>query len=443
MNSSEYIEQQRKEYALYVLESRALPSIADGLKKAARRVLWVGKDCNKYKTASLAGATMPIHPHQEPSGVINTLTAPFGNNLPLFTGYGAFGTLLDPQSYGAARYTSVKVSNFTKDVIFADIDLVELIDNYDQTLKEVKHFLPLIPIVLLNPSKGIAVGFATNILPRSLEDIINAQIDCLNDNSVDEVMPEFYPFNSKAIKQVSDNEWEFCGGFRRMNSFEIQITDIPYSTTYEKVVNTLNKTLESGYIKDYDDNSSDKIDIIVKFHRGFLNKTTDDKILKDLGLIGTVKENITILDFDGAKVLDSNNFSDIIIKFTTWRLKYYKKRYERLIKEVISNITRCEDILKAIDGELGKHAPTFANRTEMKRYIVALGITNVDYIADLPLYRYTKAERDKVDNDLNNQLKTKVEMEQIIDSPDMQKELYIKELKGILSNYKKGKYNNI
>ncbi len=106
---SGYVKEQRREYSLYTLQSRAIPHAADGLKAAARRVLWTARDGHKYKSATLAGATMPIHPHASPDSAINTLAAPYSNNLPLLKGYGAFGTLLNPTAYGATRYTSVSV----------------------------------------------------------------------------------------------------------------------------------------------------------------------------------------------------------------------------------------------------------------------------------------------------------------------------------------------
>jgi DNA gyrase/topoisomerase IV subunit A len=139
---SDYINNKRREYSLYVLQSRAIPSLADGLKVSARRVLWTARDGKKYKSATLAGLTMPLHPHAPPEGTVNALAAPFINNKPLLDGYGAFGTLLNPNAFGAARYTSVKLSEFAKKVVFVDIDIIPMIDNYDSTQLEPKHFCP-------------------------------------------------------------------------------------------------------------------------------------------------------------------------------------------------------------------------------------------------------------------------------------------------------------
>ena len=441
--SSEYIEQQRKNYAIYVIQNRALVSICDGLKTGARRVLWVARKGDKEKTATLAGATMPIHPHKEPSGVINTLSAPYGNNVTLFDGYGAFGTLLAPNSYGQPRYTSVKVSNFTKDVVFADIELVEMIDNYDQSSKEPKNFLPLIPLSLLNPSDGIAVGFASTILPRSLSDIIKSQIAYLSGKTVSNVMPEFYPFDSKAYERGKDGRWHFKVDIKRLNSFEVEITKMPYGSSYTKIVNTLNKLLDSGTIRDYEDGSSDDISIIVKFPRGHLDKKTDTQLQTMLNLSSKVSENLNMLDFNGIKVLINLEYPKIIEKFTKWRLKYYKIRYKRLLKMQEITSQKYKDILLAIKENTGKIAPTLPNRVALKIFLKDIGVVNIDYIADLPIYRFTVEERDKVEKLLDSSLKIEKEMTEIINSPDRLKGIYINELKNIQTNFKKGKYNGI
>ena len=285
MKTSEYVNKERRDYSLYVLQSRAIPHVADGLKAAARRVLWTAKDGKPYKSATLAGATMPIHPHQSPEGAVNTLAAPFGNNIPLLHGTGAFGTLLTPTAYGAARYTKVTVSEFTKDVVFRDIEIIPTQENYDGTLEEPKHFLPLIPIVLLNPQDGIAVGFASSILPRSLPNIINAQIAYLSGNDFYEELPELTPIKQKAFDWVETGsgsyKYTFLGEVERINSFNVRVTNLPYGLTHEKYIDRLNKMEEEGTIQEYTDNSRDTYDIEIRLKKGALNH---DPLSNETGL---------------------------------------------------------------------------------------------------------------------------------------------------------------
>lgn len=437
--SSAYIENERKTYALYVLANRALPSISDGLKVAARRVIWTGKDGKKYKTASLAGATMPIHPHSAPDGVINSITGEFLNNIPLFKGSGAFGSRLAPNTSASPRYTSIQLSKFTNDVILKDLDLVEMIDNYDQTLKEPKNFLPLVPVVLLNPTDGIGVGFACSILPRNLKDIITSQLQVLTNKPITLVYPEFTPFESKSSELLSDEKWVFRTTFERLSSFEIKVTKLQYGTTYDKFINTLNKLEESGYIKDYIDSSSDNINIVIKFPRGYLNSVEDNIIIKKLGLVTHVGENLTILDFSGNKVI-TPTYDSVIESFTSYRLSFYVKRYERLLSLLDIDIQKYRDIILAIANNIGQVSIKISDRAELKEYLEKIGIVNLDYIADLPIYKFTIKEKEKIELKLTEALVTHSEYVDIISDKDKQVKIYISELKEVLSTYNKGLY---
>jgi len=437
MRGSEYVNEQRREYSLYVLQSRAIPSIADGLKAAGRRVLWTAKDGKKHKSATLAGATMPIHPHASPEGAINTLAAPYGNNIPLLHGDGAFGTLLNPTAYGAARYTSVKVSQFTKEVVFADIDIVPLQENYDGTLDEPVHFLPLVPVALLNPSEGIAVGFASTILPRSLEDIIGDQIKHLQGKRFKEKAPNFYPTSNEAIR-VEDNKWEFYGEAEELNSTTLRITRLPYGASHEKYIEHLMKLEENGTIVDFEDNSKDKYDITIKLTRNML-KTQGDKIDKTLKLITTSTENMNLLDFDGGRIVASN-YVQVVQDFTDWRLSWYKKRYQRLAKLLGIDIQRYRDILLAIKKNVGGMAKKIQSRTEMKEVLKEMGVVHVDYIADLSVYRFTENERVKTEKKLDDALELMKHYDLLLSNPNERSKVYISELREVLRNYNKGAY---
>ena len=253
--SSQYVLGQRREYSLYVLQMRAIPSAADGLKASARRVLWTGKDGKVHKSAVLAGATMPIHPHASPEGAVNTLAGFYGNNVPLLTGHGAFGTILKPTAYGASRYTSVELSEFAKDVVFKDVEIIPMVENYDSTLMEPKHFLPLVPVALLNPTEGIAVGFACDILPRSLEDIIMVQIMHLQGKKkFTEPMPHFIPTDNRAV-ECKGGRYVFEGEYEQTSASTVVVTKLPYGLLHEKFIAHLDSLCEDGKVVEYEDNS--------------------------------------------------------------------------------------------------------------------------------------------------------------------------------------------
>jgi len=444
MTSSDYISAQRKGYAFYILQSRAIPAMSDGIKTGGRRAVWVARDGNKVKSASLAGAAMPLHPHSLLEGTINTLTAPYKNNIPLFKGYGSFGTLLSPSDYGAGRYTAVALSEFTKDVIMVDLPLVEMIDNYDHTLKEPKHFLPLVPVSLVNFSEGIVIGFSTYILPRNLVDIINAQLQVLEGKEItQQLLPYFAPTKNRATQagDTPSNVFYFYGDFEQLSPTKIKITSIPYGVSHQDVTQTLTKLEDDDVIASVVDNSRDTYDIVVKFSSvSRIQGLTKLNILKMLGLVAKHTEHIVTLSIDGLRA-EEHNAAEHIAAFTKWRLSLYSKRYQYLRDELKKERQRYLDIKMAIDAELGAHSPKEENRKTLIARAAALGIVNTEFIADLPLYRFTSTEYDKNEKKLAGADKLIKEYEEIIQSDTKLRKAYVSDLKTILNNYTSGKYD--
>ncbi len=443
MNSSKYVEQCRKEFSLYVIRSRAIPAITDGLKTVTRRILWTARNGEKYKSAVLAGATMPIHPHASPDEAINTIAAPYGNNIPLLTGYGAFGTLLNPKDYGASRYTSVKLSQFTKDVILKDIEIIPMMENYDSTLEEPQYFLPLVPLVLVNPTEGIAVGFTSDILPRRLDDIIIGQITYLTTGkNVSDPNPCFTPLDNCAdsVEPMKNGlAYYFKGEFERISASTIKITKIPYGVTHSKVIAKIDAEMDSGLVVDKQDASRDIISITVKFKKGTLSELSDDKILNMFGLRVRYIEHLNVLDFSGQSVTTLTP-STIIKQFCDWRLGWYIQRYQRLKSILEKEIQRYIDVKLAIDKNIGNVAKKTTSRSVLNELLEGIGIVNIDYIADLPIYRFTEEEKIKNEQKIEEAQKQLKIYEDLLNSEDERKKVFVKELKEILTNYNKGIY---
>lgn len=444
-NSSTYINQSRRDYSLYVLQMRAIPALTDGLKAAARRVLWVARSGEKHKSATLAGKTMPLHPHAAPEGTINTLAAPYGNNVPLLKGYGAFGTLLKPTAYGASRYTSVKISKFAEDVLFCDHELIPMVENYDGTLQEPKHFLPLIPLAILNPTQGIAVGFATNILPRDLNEIIDIQLEVLKGRKrlPENLDPYFAPIDGAAVEyEVTSNDsiaYYFYGKYKTINSNTIQVTQLPYGLAHEKFIDHLDSLIEQNVIIDYEDRSKDVYDIEIKFKRGVLTNLSQTEVCDKLKLISREVENLTVIGLDGESVVTLNPV-DLIREFTEWRLGWYLERYKRLKKELEIDIQKYRDILLAIKKNVGSTARTINSRTDLIKHLKEIGIVHTDYIAAFPVYRFTKHEKDKVEKKLNDALELLKTYNLLLKNEGERRKVYASELRAISKRFTNGEY---
>lgn len=439
--SSEYIGGCRHNYSMYVLKNRAFQTISDGLAAGSRRLLWTARDGKKRKSAALAGETMCLHPHAENTDTINTLAKVYGTNIPLLAGSGSFGTRLKTDACGAPRYTSVEASPFTKDVIYRDIEIVPMIDNYDGTMEEPAHFLPLVPVVLINPTEGIGIGFSSDILPRSLKDIAGDQIKHLQGKKIVEPGITFGPYQAvstaRSVAKNGKTRWHFEGTFKIVDPTTVKITNLPYGTTHKDYTEkTLVGLMEAERIVDFVDDSVDTIDINIKFKRGQLSKFKSRvELLDTLGLTGSVIENINIVDFTGERLIVEPTYTDIIKMFTDWRLTWYIPRFERLKELLLRDIQRYLDVLLAIKKDAGGVAKKMENRQAFLTWMTSIGVVDIDYVASLPVYRFTQAEAAVVEAKLADARKTLAEYDQYLTSEQMRTDLFISELKEVVKKH--------
>ena len=178
---TQFLSQEYKEFALYSIEGRAIPSVIDGFKPTQRKVIHVASDVWKtggekaIKVFQLSGkvASDAFYHHGDMSlsNAIINLAQKFKNNAPLLEEDGQFGSLRSPQA-GAHRYIGTKLSPYFK-LIYKDFDLLKYKEEEGEEI-EPHFFLPIIPTVLINGGSGIAVGFASNILNRDVKEIIEA-----------------------------------------------------------------------------------------------------------------------------------------------------------------------------------------------------------------------------------------------------------------------------
>ena len=359
-----FFDKEYLEYARYVVENRAIPSCIDGLKPTQRKVvhvankIWKGGNEKPMKLFQLAGmvAAQAYYHHGNTSleSAMIGMAQKFKNSLPLLEGIGQFGSLRSP-SAGAPRYISGKLHpNFR--LIYQDF---ELLNNKIEEGEEIEpeFFLPIVPTVILNGSSGIAVGFATNILNRNPKDVVDACLAVLTDKKMKTLSPWLSEFTGSFTRDPQNpNTWKISGSYQVVNSTTVKVTEIPPSFTYERYEEWLNSLVEKRIITDYEDNSSDKIEYILKFQRAILkdyvSKSKLDALLK---IHSQETENLTTIDETGKlKIFDKAE--DIVTHFVTVRLGYYDKRKEYLLaklgKELLVISNRARFIKDIIDGKL-------------------------------------------------------------------------------------------
>ena len=183
INIEEEMKSSYIDYSMSVIVSRALPDVRDGLKPVQRRVLYgmseLGVTSGKpfKKSARIVGEVLgKYHPHGDSSVYMAMvrMAQSWSLRYPLVDGQGNFGSV-DGDSPAAMRYTEARLMKVTEDTLVdLDKDTVDMIPNFDESLKEPSVLPTKIPLLLVNGASGIAVGMATNMPPHNLRDTIDA-----------------------------------------------------------------------------------------------------------------------------------------------------------------------------------------------------------------------------------------------------------------------------
>lgn len=444
-NASNYIKDTSKKFSLYVIKHRALPAFSDGLKLSQRIALYLlNGHKGEVKTVGVAGEMLSSklynHGDAPASQTISYLAAPYLNNYPLITGHGQFGSKLEPTEIGSPRYTDVSISEFSKNYLYCDMDILPLTENYDNSKFMPLTFLPILPLVLLNGVTGIAVGWKTTILPRKLDDVKAAINEYIKNGKIKNELKPFYKNFNYTIENLEPKKWLCTGKFERINTTTIKITELPPEDNSTSINERLNKLYDDNIIEDFSDSSTENIDITVKFKRSELAKFNDDDLYKLFRLRKTITENLVVLSEDSNKVLEYDNAHNILIDFVNWRLKWYKVRYDNLFDIEKNKEIFWLTFLLCFDNSTGKSIAEKISTYKDKKSLVNDIKNNaenfkifptsdmLDRIATMPVYKWTHEGYNEANEKLDTITKNIEEYDRIRTSEDNIKTVYLSEL---------------
>ncbi len=392
-----------REYSMYTIENRAIPSYIDGFKPVQRKLLYSILNMPKgkeIKVAELGASIASYYKHGETSAqnAVVLMAAEYNNNISLFNPEGSFGTRLVPES-ASPRYIFVSLSD-NYDKLFYDNEVCEYKDEYEPT-----HYLPIVPFSLLNGISGVAVGFACNILPRNIDDVKKAMLEYLTKGKIKSEIRLKYPCYVGDIVKISDKKYQFNGKYTRIVKGKkvcYHITELPINVSREKYFNKLNDLIERKVILDFEENCKDVFDFKV-FANEEQAANIDKDVLKSLYLIESETENLTTLDENG-KLKVFNSVEELIQTFCDYRLKkigewltykvnelenkakvlYLKQEY---IKDVLANVID----FKKMDRKL------------LIQHLLSKKIVDVEVCestVNMPSYGFTTDNVAKLENDI-------------------------------------------
>ena len=271
------------DYASYVILERAVPNIEDGLKPVQRRILHTMKnldDGSMMKVANIVGQTMQFHPHGDAS--IKDALVQLGQKELLVDTQGNWGNILTGAKAAAGRYIEARLSLFALETLYSP-KVTEWVPSYDGRAKEPVTLPTKFPLLLAQGAEGIAVGLSSKILPHNFNEIIDAAVASLRHEEFS-LLPDFPTGGFVDVSRYNDGKrggsLKVRAKIEKVDNKTLAITEIPFSLTTEKVIESILKANDKGKIKirNVVDNTSEQARIIVSLQPGISSDKAIDAL---------------------------------------------------------------------------------------------------------------------------------------------------------------------
>jgi DNA topoisomerase-2 len=379
----EFIDKELIHFSIYNCE-RSIPNVMDGLKTSQRKILYSAFKRNlvtELKVAQFSGyvSEHSAYHHGEASlqgAIINMAQNYVGsNNINLLKPCGQFGTRCENGSdHASPRYIFTKLEVLTRMLYSKDDDEVLRYLEDDGEPIEPEYYAPIIPMILVNGSEGIGMGYSCEVVPYNPKNIMLYLKNKLTQVETDtiELFPYYEGFSGK-IERTDEGKYLVRGTYTVVDENTVRITELPVGMATSKMIDVL-KTLsdaslkdKSGktipiVVKDYKENNTDtQIDIVVEFVAGKLADLLDGKtpingLEKALKLTKSISTSNMYLFDPQCKLKKYATVQDIIEDYYGVRLQMYQSRKENMIANMQTHLSmlsnRAKYILEILEDKL-------------------------------------------------------------------------------------------
>lgn len=438
-------------YAFSVLEERAIPSVIDGFKPGARKIMHASlagttKDGKLYKLLALSGDAMRVslyaHGDSSLNDTIVRMCRTFTDNLNPLESDSQVGSLRDPDSAGAPRYLYVKHSKYMDLIYKTDYDLLDFVFEEGQYV-EPMTYLPIIPTVLCKNNIGVAVGYSMHNQAYDPIDIIEACKEVLNAriDKKDKIKTVVRPY----LKGIKKENWRFeegawfnYGEWKLNQSKDLMIvTDLPADVSYEDFEKLLYKYKDEDYIKDWKNKSTDGgVNYEIFFPKKQLaiemkKDRSGKRIANKFKLIKQLPDDLLWLLDENHKLKNFQNKNEVIEYFTLYRLGIYSERKKKLVKILEERIKKNDELVKFIEL-VCKGKLKIRNRAKADIKVDMDGYKLPMELISTPMSKVTIEERDEL---LKQNEAMKKELEYIKNTTE--KQMYLNDLNNLKKEIEK------
>jgi len=455
---AEFTESAYLNYAMYVINDRALPHIGDGLKPVQRRIIYamselrLNADAKYMKSARTIGDVIgKYHPHGDSASyeAMVLMAQRFTYRYPLVDGQGNWGSPDDPKSYAAMRYTESKLTRYAE-ILLAELGqgTVEWATNFDGTMEEPVSLPARLPNLLLNGGTGIAVGMATDILPHNLNEIVSACLRLLDQPkaTTTELMehvhgPDF-PSGAEIVSSVEEIRQAYetgRGSVRARAIFEIEendivITALPYQVSGTKVLEQIAAQMQAkklpmvADLRDESDHENPTRIVVIPRSNRVDKSQLMSHLFASTDLERTYRVNMNVIQLSGRPGVCS--LKQLLTEWLAYRSDTVIRRLQYRLEKILDRLHILEGLLVAflnIDEVINIiRSEDKPKQVLMDRY--ELSDRQADAILDIRLRQLAKLEEQKIRGEQAELSAERLDLEKTIGSKARLKTLIKKEL---------------
>ncbi len=460
---SETLEYNYMPYAMSVIVSRAIPEI-DGFKPSHRKLLYTMYKMGlltggRTKSANIVGQTMRLNPHGDAAIYETMVRLAKGNETllhPFVDSKGNFGKVYSrDMAYAASRYTEAKLDPICAE-IFRDIDsdTVDMVDNYDATMKEPSLLPTTFPNVLVSANQGIAVGMASNICSFNLREVCDTTIALMKnpDHDILETLPGpdfstgaellFDEAATREIYSTGRGSFKLRAKWRYVKEGNlIEITEIPYTTATEVIMDKVAELIKVGKIREITDMRDETdlggLKLTIDLKRGVEPEKLMQKLFRMTPLQDSFPCNFNILIAGMPRVM---GVGEILEEWVAWRMDCVKRRifFQIQKKEDRLHLLKgLERILLDIDKAIAIIRETELENEVVPNLMIGFGIDEIqaNFVAEIKLRNINKEyilKQTKAISQLEQEI---AELRDTLNSSRKLKGVIIKELQEVSAKY--------
>ena len=468
---SETLEVNYMPYAMSVIVSRAIPEI-DGFKPSHRKLLYTMYKMGlltggRTKSANIVGQTMKLNPHGDAAIYETMVRLAKGNETllhPFVDSKGNFGKVYSrDMAYAASRYTEAKLDSICAE-LFKDIDseTVDMVDNYDATMKEPALLPTTFPNVLVSANQGIAVGMASNICSFNLKEVCETTIALMKnpEHDVLETLPGpdfstgaellFDEATTREIYSTGRGSFKLRAKWHYVKDGNlIEITEIPYTTTTEAIIDKVVELNKNGKIKEIadirDETDLGGLKITIDLKRGVEPEKLMQKLFRMTTLQDSFPCNFNILIGGNPRVM---GVGEILEEWAAWRTDCVKRKLFYQIgkrEERLHLLKGLERILLDIDKAIAVIRETEMDSEVVPNLMIEFGIDEIqaNFVAEIKLRNINKEyilKQTRAISDLEEEIE---DLKATLNSSRRLKNVIIKELQEISAKFGKPRKTEI